>query len=62
MVLSEAEGRTLIKTDGFVCLIPGGKCVYTDYTLTMSSSSQNQQGPLRMGSTYIFTELRGFVS
>ena len=33
MVLSEAEGRTLIKTDGFVCLIPGGKCVYTDYTL-----------------------------
>ena len=31
--LSEEEGRTLIKTDGFVCLIPGGKCVYTDYTL-----------------------------
>ena len=28
----------------------------------MSSSSQNQQGPLRMGSIYIFTELRRFVS
>ena len=43
VVLSEEEGRTLIKTDGFVCLIPGGKCVYTDYTLTMSSSSPHQQ-------------------
>ena len=61
MVLSEAEGRTLIKTDGFVCLIPGGKCVYTDYTLTMSSSSTYQQGDGWVGTKRIILSCFSFI-
>ena len=57
MVLSEAEGRTLIKTDGFVCLIPGGKCVYTDYTLNHVVIITSPAGERDMGKMILYKTL-----
>ena len=57
MVLSEAEGRTLIKTDGFVCLIPGGKCVYTDYTLNHVVIITSPAGERDMGKIILYKTL-----